>query len=166
MYRETSMCKKKSLSGFTLIEMLVVVAIMAIIASMATPSFQRQIAQRKIENDMHKVATCFKESQLQAFMYQKDVTVSINGSSSELTCGVSAPIKLSSSVKINSGVNESIVFRRDRMVYPTNTTSNSTNTISDTNGGYSFCIKGYPEQILIVDGHGFITTKEGTDICS
>lgn len=160
------MKSRTNLGGFTLIEMMITVVIIGIIAAMAAPSFKAQIAERKIEDDMHKVEICFKESQLLSFMYKVPITVSLNGSSSMLTCGNSAPIKLSSGVKLNSGVNESIVFRPDRMVYTTNTQSNSTTTLSDTNGGYTFCITGYPEHTLQLNSRGMVTTTKGTTICN
>ncbi|OBX84459.1 prepilin-type N-terminal cleavage/methylation domain-containing protein [Moraxella nonliquefaciens] len=65
-------------TGFTLIELLVTISVLGIIASIAAPSFQNQIAKRKMEDAFSQIETCFKESRIEANITRSPVTVRFN----------------------------------------------------------------------------------------
>lgn len=156
------MKSRTNLGGFTLIEMMITVVIIGIIAAMAAPSFKAQIAKRKMEDDMHKLEICFKESQLKAFTYKTPITVRINGASSELTCGNdSTPIKLSSSVSLGSDVDVTTTFAPNMRVYSNYDTvliDDSKQTSANRNNiGFQFCMSGLPKSTLIINSRGLVT---------
>lgn len=63
--------------GFTLLELMVVVAIIGIISAMAYPSMQRQIAQMRVKDVANEVETTFKQTRADALVYQSDVTTTM-----------------------------------------------------------------------------------------
>lgn len=57
--------------GFTLVELIITIAIMAIIAAMATPGMQQQIQQAKIKETANAIESLLRESQAQAITSQR-----------------------------------------------------------------------------------------------
>ena len=69
--------------GFTLIELVITIAIIAIIAAMAAPSMQRQIQQAKIKNSAHIIEAALKEARIQSVITQKDIKVVLTDTSTD-----------------------------------------------------------------------------------
>ena len=57
--------------GFTLIELVITIAIMAIIAAMAAPSMQKQIRQAKTKDAANIIEAALKDAKSQALIRQK-----------------------------------------------------------------------------------------------
>lgn len=69
--------------GFTLIELVITIAIIAIIAAMAAPNMQRQIQQAKIKNSAHIIEAALKEARIQSVITQKDIKVVLTDTSTD-----------------------------------------------------------------------------------
>ena len=61
--------------GFTLIELVITIAIMAIIAAMATPSMQKQIQQAKARKAVSIIESALRDTQVQAIISQKNTKI-------------------------------------------------------------------------------------------
>ncbi len=61
--------------GFTLIELMVTIAVMAIIAMMAAPSMQNMIAKQQLNTTARDLASIFSQARGQAATLRKNVTV-------------------------------------------------------------------------------------------
>lgn len=61
--------------GFTLIELMVCISILAIVTSIAAPSFNQQIKNYKFNNETRDVLTLIGEARAQAIGLKKDVKV-------------------------------------------------------------------------------------------
>lgn len=85
-------------TGFTLIEMLVTISVLGIIASIAAPSFQNQIAKRKMEDAFNQIETCFKESRIEANITRNPVTVRFNAQT--LNCATKGNIEFASPLSV------------------------------------------------------------------
>ena len=67
--------------GFTLIELMVTIAVLGIIASMAAPSMQNMIARQQLNTTARDLASIFSQARGQAAMLRKNVTVKFSTNS-------------------------------------------------------------------------------------
>lgn len=75
-----SMQQTKKNQGFTLIELMVTVAIMAIIATMAAPSFTKIIRKNQLNIDAQDFEDKLKETRSNALLKQREQSLSIDTS--------------------------------------------------------------------------------------
>ena len=75
----------KNQSGFTLIELMITVAIVGIIAAIAAPSFQRQIANMKLKDAIDLTEMVLKQARVDAMVYQSPVAIVIHNSDRTIT---------------------------------------------------------------------------------
>ena len=71
-----------SASGFTLIEILIVVAIIGILASIAYPSYQQYVVKTKrtdMMSEMHNIAATIQERKLAQGKYSNDIIKGLDG---------------------------------------------------------------------------------------
>lgn len=68
-------------NGFTLIELMVTIAVLAIVASIAAPKFQDTMEKRSIQKTATDLEKSLAQARADAVLYRKDVTVNfaING---------------------------------------------------------------------------------------
>lgn len=85
-------------TGFTLIELLVTISVLGIIASIAAPSFQNQIAKRKMEDAFNQIEICFKESRIEANITRNPVTVRFDAQT--LNCATKGNIEFASPLSV------------------------------------------------------------------
>ena len=72
------MQQTKKNQGFTLIELMVTVAIMAIIAMMAAPSFGDMILSQNLNKSAQSMISVLNEARAQAVLTRQDVTVNLS----------------------------------------------------------------------------------------
>ena len=66
---------KASSSGFTLIELMVTIAVLAIIASIATPSISNQLANQRVKSTTATLVNALKEAKVESILRRQNVTV-------------------------------------------------------------------------------------------
>lgn len=71
--------------GFTLVELMVTIAVMAIIATMAAPSFSQLIHERKLDGDARDLALVLSDMRGQAATLRKDITLKLQSGTSTAT---------------------------------------------------------------------------------
>lgn len=64
--------------GFTLIELMVTIAVMGIIASMAAPSFTKTIRKNQLINDVRDFENSLEDLRSNALLKQKDLSLSLD----------------------------------------------------------------------------------------
>jgi len=74
-------------SGFTLVETIVVVAIIAIVMSYAVPAYNRFVAQNKVQSFAYALAADLGQARSEAIRRGFDVTVCAVSQSSATSCG-------------------------------------------------------------------------------
>ncbi|WP_352336558.1 GspH/FimT family pseudopilin [Psychrobacter sp. 16-MNA-CIBAN-0192] len=68
----------KSSSGFTLIELMVTIAVLAIIVSIAAPNISNQLANQRVKSTTATLQNALKEAKVESVIRRQDVEVTIN----------------------------------------------------------------------------------------
>lgn len=76
-----SYSKQASIAGFTLIELMVTIAIMAIIVSIAAPSISTQLANQRIRSTTATLTNALKEAKAESIIRRQNVTLTYDNSS-------------------------------------------------------------------------------------
>lgn len=72
--------------GFTLIELMVAIAVMAVIAMMAIPSFGNLVAKKQLDTTTKELALVFGEARGQAISLGKNITIKFECPPSPASC--------------------------------------------------------------------------------
>jgi type II secretion system protein H len=67
----------KVIRGFTLIELMVTIAVLAILATLTAPSLENAIKKREIESTGNDFEKALSQARADAVLYRKNVTVNI-----------------------------------------------------------------------------------------
>lgn len=82
-YTNSSACYKQTSSGFTLIELMITIAIMAIIVSIAAPSISTQLANQRVKSTIATLSNALKEAKAESVIRRKSIKMTYhnNGAS-------------------------------------------------------------------------------------
>ena len=121
-----------SQKGFTLIELMVTVAVLGIIVSIAAPSMNLQFANMRIKSTTEALENALKEAKVESVIHRQDVVVSYNNNGAtegSISVGSIRTYSYDANSTISEAANlTSVTFR------PSKTASSSvTYTICDSN---------------------------------
>ena len=151
-------------TGFTLIEMLVTISVLGIIASIAAPSFQNQIAKRKMEDAFNQIETCFKQSRIEANITRNPVTVRFN--TQTLNCATKGNIEFASPLSVVAvRGTPSIRFNANGTVDFVDFVGASSATLEET---FQICYNDYAQGSidLTINSRGRLSRNTGGRTCS
>ena len=77
-------------SGFTLIELMVTIAVLAIIVSIAAPSISTQLANQRVKSTTATLANALKEAKVESILRRQNVTVIYTNTSTPKTIKLQA----------------------------------------------------------------------------
>ncbi|HJF26748.1 MAG TPA: prepilin-type N-terminal cleavage/methylation domain-containing protein [Acinetobacter lwoffii] len=66
--------------GFTLIELMVTIAVLAIIATMAAPSMNNMVANQSLNSSVRTLMDTLAQGRSQAILLRREVTITLNSS--------------------------------------------------------------------------------------
>ena len=140
-------------SGFTLIELMVTIAVLAIIVGIAAPSISNQLANQRVKSTTATLANALKEARIESVIRRQIVTVSFNNNgtgtgSIELKANSNAVATYRYDAKNTIKATGNVNFK------PNKTAAEMTYTICDSNTAAS------PRQIT-VSKIGVITGQLG-----
>ncbi|MBA2056625.1 prepilin-type N-terminal cleavage/methylation domain-containing protein [Psychrobacter cryohalolentis] len=72
---------RRSSSGFTLIELMVAIAVLAIIVSIAAPSISTQLANQRVKSTAAILQNALKEARVESVVRRQEIEVSYDDSS-------------------------------------------------------------------------------------
>lgn len=120
-------------SGFTLIELMVTIAVLAIIVGIAAPSISTQLANQRVKSTTATLANALKEARVESVIRRQEIEVSYDDDSHTIM------------IKVDDGSNEdeiatyqynakSIIDGDDDIKFkPNKTADDETYTICDSN---------------------------------
>lgn len=76
---------RKASSGFTLIELMVTIAVLAIIVSIAAPNISTQLANQRVKSTTATIANALKEAKVESIVRRQNVTVVYTDTSTSKT---------------------------------------------------------------------------------
>lgn len=168
-------------TGFTLVEMMVVVAIMGIIAAIAAPSMQKQIAQMRVKDAVNLTEVTLKQARADALVYQSDVTITM-GTNNVQTSQTQNSTAITQTKNFNNQVTvttlnsmpSQITFTRTKRALDTSTVSSATPTVLQTGTssspvGYCFAANSITvdKYILTIDALTNINViKDTAGVCT
>ncbi|MGM8889333.1 pilus assembly FimT family protein [Psychrobacter sp. 1Y1] len=134
-----------SSSGFTLIELMVTIAVFAIIVGLAAPSISTQLANQRVKSTTATLANALKEARVESVIRRQNITLSYNNASTPKVITITAPsstaissYSYNSSSTIKPDTATTTVFEPSKRV-----TTARTYTICDSNDAAS------PQQIEV-----------------
>ncbi|MGO2505379.1 MAG: pilus assembly FimT family protein [Psychrobacter alimentarius] len=141
-------------SGFTLIELMVTIAVLAIIVSIAAPNISTQLANQRVKSTAATLANALKEAKVESVIRRQNVTVTYNNANSIMLRGSSttpiASYNYNTSSRLISNP-AAVIFEPSKRV-----TTTITYTICDTNEAAS------PRQIVVSRVANISNTIGGT----
>lgn len=141
----SSYIQRKTSSGFTLIELMVTIAVLAIIVSIAAPNISTQLANQRVKSTTATLHNALKEAKVESVIRRQNITLTYNNTSTPRVITITAPdsttitsysYNAKNTIKPNPAV--TIVFEPSKGV-----TSAVTYTICDSNTAAS------PRQISV-----------------
>lgn len=70
--------------GFTLIELMVTITVMAILIAIAVPSFNKWLSKYQIEADTKDIYALIQDSRAKAFSQKEDIVIVVNGNTTTI----------------------------------------------------------------------------------
>lgn len=111
----------RSVRGFTLVELMITIGVMAIIATMAAPAFTKMVLKQNLNKSTRDLVIVLEKARSKAALERRAITVTLNSSSADTDSTLNWA---ASGNAILVSTTTSIVFRTDGMVQdPTTTTA-------------------------------------------
>ena len=81
-------------SGFTLIELMVTVAVLAIIVSIAAPNISTQLANQRVKSTTATLVNALKEARAESLIRRQEVEVSIDDDDYEIEIEIEIEVEV------------------------------------------------------------------------
>ena len=142
-------------SGFTLIELMVTIAVLAIIVGIAAPSISNQLANQRVKSTTATLANALKEARVESVIRRQKTEVSYNNNDKSGTIKIKEDDNLKSVIANYTYDARSVIKGDDDIEFkPNKTADKETLTICDKNTNAA------PMQVK-VSKLGNITTELG-----
>ncbi len=133
----------KNQKGFTLIEAMVVVALVAILAALAMPSFNSAIANHRVKSTAQELQTLLQFARAEAVYKRKEVTVVPNSGQkwqAKDSASVLREAALSDGVSVSPASANGVVFSVEGQAKPASGTAPYKISVSATNASRVQCL--------------------------
>ena len=131
--------------GFTLIEMMMAVAVLAVLLATAVYKFTSSLPRQRVNNAANVISSDLQYAQLMAVKQRKPVTVTVDTSAKSYTIKDRAAGTVFKTVKLGSTSEfqlDQLTQTAQLIVFPNGTTSTSSTT-------FTVGLKGYTRMITI-----------------
>lgn len=163
--------KKTCCGGFTLIEMMVTIAIAGVLLSIAVPGFKGIITNNRISAQANDFVSGLALARSEAIKRGRSVLVTAattNNFSSGWTIWVDANGNASVDAGEELRVHEALKsgFTLVGTTGITNEIQYRSNGVSNANGSFTLCYSGYAGRLISVSATGRVSTTKTASVCS
>lgn len=133
-------------SGFTLIELMVTIAVLAVIVGIAAPNISTQLANQRVKSTAATLANALKEAKVESMIRRQNITVAYNDANTSKTITLrSSNTNISPIASYNYSVRSTLLSEPATITFEPSkrVTAAVTYTICDTNAAAS------PRQIVV-----------------
>ena len=110
--------------GFTLIELMVTIAVLAIIVSIAAPSISTQLANQRVKSTAATLENALKEAKAESIIRRQDVSVIYDASATPKSVTLQAngnnissyTVSVSSTISITPTTATTVVFQPNKLI--------------------------------------------------
>lgn len=160
--------------GFTLVELIITITIVAIIATMAAPPMQKQIQQAKTREAANVFESALKEARSQALITQNNVIIRVdttnkriimNSGATNAGGNTSRTYQLDNSVNISqvASAPNTITFTATKGAYQDTDTDSTKGQKMVLGMGYGFCVnRGLIKATVMIDANSNISMQESS----
>lgn len=111
-------------SGFTLIELMVTIAVLAIIVSIAAPSISTQLANQRVKSTASIIESALKEAKAESIIRRQNVSVIYDASATPKSVTLQAngnnissyTVSASSTISITPTTATTVVFQPNKLI--------------------------------------------------
>ncbi len=151
--------KRQSQQGFTLLEMMVVIAIMAIVATIAAPNINATLQSQRNKETTQSIVTALKAARAESLLRHQDVVVSYNADKLNVTLG-------------SETLNSYVINKKAPIDTLSNVTFKPNKTVGWTGGATTHIYTTYCTQdklkqgrTVTIDFNGNISVESGASQC-
>lgn len=144
-------------SGFTLIELMVTIAVLAIIVSIAAPSISNQLANQRVKSTTATLSNALKEARVESLIRRQNITLTVDDSADEKNIIITNTSTIASygyDAKSTISAVDSAATTTTIEFKPSKTANERTFTICDSNTNVS-------SRQIVVNALGNITIQSG-----
>ncbi|MDO5651288.1 MAG: GspH/FimT family pseudopilin [Moraxella sp.] len=145
-------------SGFTLVELMVVIMIMAILATIAAPNITNALERQRNRDTAQAIVTALKEARAESLLRRQTITVNVATDGITLTDPNSNTLKnlgISANTPVTSSVTNGVQFRANKTVNAAATFTVLCNTKDNKKIG----------RVITVDVNGNVVMNAGASQC-
>lgn len=144
----------RGLKGFTLIEMMVVVLVLAVLAAFAVPSFRTMIANQRVTSAAQELQVVLLYARSEAVYKRVETTVTSSGQKWEVTAAeqVLREATLSDVVNVEPGSAGGVIFDVSGQAKPAAGGTSYTVSVSATDASRVQCLNVSPAGLVRLKG--------------
>lgn len=132
--------RRKSISGFTLIEVMIVIALISILAAIAAPNFRNYMIQRRLNGAARQVMSDLMFARMQAVSKDKNFQVTFSGTSYTIVDVATGETVVTKNIQTDY-YDVSLSSNNNPIFLPRGTaTSLPTITLTNAGGSKSVCV--------------------------
>lgn len=161
-------------SGFTLVELMVTIAVLAIIVSIAAPNIESHLAKKRIDQTANAFVTAFQTAKSESLIRRKNVDVIISNSEPKTIKVQTVGTKSSTVVETFQISNSSTMVPKESApttyrIAPTGAVSKADNSALAADSYYEICddrVSGESGKKIIVNAVGQVQIISSGVTCS
>lgn len=146
--------------GFTLVELVVTITVIAIIAALAVPSFSRLLTKQKLKANTRDLISFLVNAKSQAVFIHQPITVNLN---SNATDTATTKNWINSSEITKSATTNSLVFQQDGRI---GTRSGTSFVPATSNIEITLCASNTYSQKISISNFGTVLQNNVVEGCS